>query len=136
MTCDRDRMLRSIGHVVENAVKLAPAGSTVTLAVGLQGSDVCFAVTDRGPGLTPQVRRNLYDRHWHAKRASRVGAGFGLAVTRGFVRHAQHAFGTTELMTLEMANRAIASVDANRSRIGHLVEAYFMADSFACGTVQ
>jgi len=84
-TCDRDRMLRSIGHVVENAIKLAPAGSTVTLAVGLHGTDVCFAVTDRGPGLTPQLRRNLYDRHWHAKRASRVGAGFGLAIARGFV---------------------------------------------------
>ncbi len=85
LTCDRDRMLRAIGHTVENAVKLAPAGSTVTLAVSLHGPDVCFAVTDRGPGLTPQVRRNLYDRHWHAKRASRVGAGFGLAISRGFV---------------------------------------------------
>ncbi len=93
LTCDRDRMLRSIGHVVENAVKLAPGGSTVTLSVDLRDegtrdasrADVCFAVTDRGPGLTPQVRRNLYDRHWHAKRASRVGAGFGLAITRGFV---------------------------------------------------
>ncbi|MDB5215320.1 MAG: Osmosensitive channel histidine kinase KdpD [Myxococcaceae bacterium] len=85
MTCDRDRLLRSIGHVIENAVKLAPAGSTVSLSVALEGNDVCFAVTDRGPGLTPQVRRNLYDRHWHAKRASRVGAGFGLAITRGFL---------------------------------------------------
>jgi signal transduction histidine kinase len=84
-TCDRDRMLRSIGHVVENAVKIAPEGSTVTLAVGPRGADVCFTVTDRGPGLTPQVRRNLYDRHWHAKRASRVGTGFGLAIARGFV---------------------------------------------------
>ncbi|MDB5217646.1 MAG: hypothetical protein JWO86_5573 [Myxococcaceae bacterium] len=58
------------------------------------------------------------------------------AVTRGFVRHAQHAFGSTELMTLEMAKLAIASDEAGRSRIGHLVEAYFMADSFACGTAQ
>ncbi len=85
LTCDRDRLLRAIGHVVENAVKLAPPGSTVSLSVGLRGDDVCFAVTDRGPGLTPQLRRNLYDRHWHAKRANRVGAGFGLAITRGFL---------------------------------------------------
>lgn len=82
---DRERMLRAIGHVVENAVKLAPAGSTVALSVALHGTDVCFAVTDHGPGLTPQLRRNLYDRHWHAKRASRVGTGFGLAIARGFV---------------------------------------------------
>jgi signal transduction histidine kinase len=85
MTCDRDRLLRAIGHVIENAVKLAPAGSTVTVSVTLQEGDVCFAVIDHGPGLTPQVRKNLYDRHWHAKRANRVGAGFGLAIARGFL---------------------------------------------------
>lgn len=58
------------------------------------------------------------------------------AFTRGFVRHAQSAFGTTELMSLEMANRAIASVASGRSRIGHLVESYFMADSYACAAPQ
>ena len=83
--CDRDRLLRAVGHVVENAVKLAPAGSTVTLSVTRHDGMVAFAVIDRGPGLTPQVRRNLFDRQWHAKRASRVGAGFGLAITRGFL---------------------------------------------------
>ncbi len=85
MTCDRDRLLRAIGHVVENAAKLAPVGSTVTVSVMLHGGEVCFAVIDRGPGLSPQVRKNLYDRHWHAKRATRVGAGFGLAIARGFL---------------------------------------------------
>lgn len=87
MRCDRDRLLRAIGHVVENGVKLAPAGSTVTLAVksSMRDASVAFSITDRGPGLSPQVRRNLFDRHWHAKRANRVGAGFGLAITRGFI---------------------------------------------------
>jgi signal transduction histidine kinase len=83
MACDRDRLLRAIGHVIENAVKHAPEGSTVTLSVMLREGDVCFSVLDRGAGLSPQVRRNLYDRHWHAKRANRVGAGFGLAIARG-----------------------------------------------------
>jgi signal transduction histidine kinase len=81
--CDRDRLLRAIGHIVENAVKHAPEGSTVTLSVALRDDLVSFTVVDRGPGLSPQVRKNLYDRHWHAKRANRVGAGFGLAIARG-----------------------------------------------------
>jgi signal transduction histidine kinase len=85
MHCDRERMLRAIGHVVENAVKLAPEGSTVTLAVVERDGTVSFSVVDRGPGLSPQVRKNLFDRQWHAKRANRVGAGFGLAIARGFV---------------------------------------------------
>jgi signal transduction histidine kinase len=85
VTCDRDRLLRAVGHVVENAAKLAPEGSTVTLSVTPNGNDVCYAVIDRGPGLSREVRKNLYDRHWHAKRANRVGAGFGLAIARGFL---------------------------------------------------
>lgn len=85
MRCDRDRMLRALAHVAENAVKNAPEGSTVTLSVTLREDLVCFAIVDRGPGLSAQVRKNLYDRHWHAKRANRVGAGFGLAIARGVV---------------------------------------------------
>jgi signal transduction histidine kinase len=83
--CDRERLLRAIGHVVENAVKHAPAGSTVTLSVTQRDAMVAFAIVDRGPGLSAQVRRNLFDRQWHAKRANRVGTGFGLAIARGFV---------------------------------------------------
>ena len=84
MSCDRDRVLRAVGHLVENAVKAAPEGTTVTLALTERGKDVELSVTDRGAGLAPQVRRNLFDREWHAKRANRVGAGFGLAIARGF----------------------------------------------------
>ncbi len=87
LQCDRDRILRTLGHVVENAVKFAPNGSRVTLSVTLLNSGmVAFAVSDRGPGLTPQVRRNLFNRQWHAKRASRVGTGFGLIIARGILK--------------------------------------------------
>jgi signal transduction histidine kinase len=85
MTCDRERILRALGHVVENAVKSAPEGSTVTISVALHDDDACITVTDHGAGLSPQVRKNLFDRHWHAKRANRAGAGFGLAIARGFL---------------------------------------------------
>ena len=85
LRCDRERLLRALGHLVDNAVKHAPTGSTVTLSVSLMASTVSFAVADSGPGLAPEVRANLFDRHWHAKRTNRDGAGFGLAIARGFV---------------------------------------------------
>lgn len=84
VVCDRERMLRSLHHLIDNAVKHAPEASTITLSVTARGEDVTFSVVDRGDGLSPQTRRNLFDRHWHAKRANRVGAGFGLAIARGF----------------------------------------------------
>ena len=81
---DRDRMLRALGHLVDNAVRHAPSGSKVTIAVAPREAAAAISVVDTGPGLTPQLRRNLFDRQWHAKRANRVGAGFGLAIARGF----------------------------------------------------
>lgn len=86
LVCDRERMLRSLHHLIDNAVKHAPEASTITLSVSMRGDEVVFSVFDRGAGLSPQTRRNLFDRHWHAKRANRVGAGFGLAIARGFAQ--------------------------------------------------
>lgn len=87
LRCDRDRIVRAVGQLVDNAVKLSPNGSSITLSASEhppRDTAIAFSVTDRGPGLTPQVRRNLFDRQFHAKRANRVGAGFGLAIARGF----------------------------------------------------
>lgn len=84
VSCDRERFLRALGHVVENAIRYAPDGSTVTIEAAADEDAVRFEVIDRGAGLAPEVVENLFDRQWHAKRANRVGAGFGLAIARGF----------------------------------------------------
>jgi signal transduction histidine kinase len=84
--CDRDRVLRALVHLLENAIKVAPEKSVVTLSVTERDGKTTFAVVDRGVGLTPQVRRNLFDRQYHARRANRVGAGLGLAIARGFAQ--------------------------------------------------
>jgi signal transduction histidine kinase len=86
LVCDRERMLRSLHHLIDNAIKHAPESSTITISVTAKGDVVSFTVVDRGTGLSMQTRRNLFDRHWHAKRANRVGAGFGLAIARGFAQ--------------------------------------------------
>jgi signal transduction histidine kinase len=84
VTCDRERMLRALGHVVDNAVRVAPEGSEVALSVKEEDDGVVFRVTDRGPGIPSAMRENLFDRAWHAANSKRVGTGFGLAIARGF----------------------------------------------------
>src|SRR5262249_29220003 len=83
--CDRERLLRALAHLLDNAVRFAPPATSVAVSVRDEGGDVRCAVSERGPGLAPEPRENLYDRTWHAKRADRGGAGLGLAVVRGFV---------------------------------------------------
>lgn len=82
--CDRDRLLRALVHLAENAVRHAPEGSAVTLEASAADGELTFRVTDRGPGLSDQLREHLFDRQWHATRAGRSGSGFGLAIARGF----------------------------------------------------
>jgi signal transduction histidine kinase len=95
--CDRDRVLRAVGHLLENAVKFAPDGSSITLSAFTRGEDLTFQVEDRGPGLAPDVKKNLFKREFHAERAKRVGAGFGLAIARGFAAaHGGHVDVTSE----------------------------------------
>lgn len=83
--CDRERMLRALAHVIENAARFAPDGSAVELGVHENEGNVCFTVTDHGPGLSSETLENLYDRTWHGRRSDRVGAGLGLAIVRGFI---------------------------------------------------
>jgi signal transduction histidine kinase len=83
--CDRERLLRALSHLIDNAIRFAPPATTVSIAVYDEGTDVRFSVVDHGPGLDAETRDNLYDRTWHAKRADRVGAGLGLAIVRGFM---------------------------------------------------
>jgi signal transduction histidine kinase len=86
--CDRDRILRALQHLLDNAVRFSPDGVAVEVGVRLDagGQELRFFATDHGPGLTEETKANLYDRMWHGARADRVGAGLGLAIVRGFAR--------------------------------------------------
>jgi signal transduction histidine kinase len=83
--CDRERILRALDHVIDNATRFAPQGSFVELAVRSEDDVVAFTVTDHGGGLSDETLAHLYDRTWHAKHVGRSGAGLGLAVTRGLI---------------------------------------------------
>jgi two-component system sensor histidine kinase KdpD len=85
LRCDRERILRALAHLLDNATHFAPEGSAIELAVREHDGEVRLSVTDRGAGLSADTLEHLYDRTWHSKRAERTGAGLGLGIVRGFV---------------------------------------------------
>lgn len=86
ISCDHDRLVRALGHLLDNAIAAAPEGSKVTLSAERRGDKVAFTVVDRGAGPDGEAREHLFDRAWLTKKAGRVGTAFGLAIARGFAR--------------------------------------------------
>jgi signal transduction histidine kinase len=46
---------------------------------------VVVAVSDSGPGLTPEQLTQVFDRYWQASDTAREGTGLGLYIARGIV---------------------------------------------------
>jgi signal transduction histidine kinase len=88
VTGDRDALKRVVANLLENAVRLAPAGSSIRLASGSEGDRAWVAVADEGPGISPQDQLHVFDRFWRADRArarADGGTGLGLAIVRQIV---------------------------------------------------
>ena len=83
---DRNRLQRVLENLIGNALKFTKEGGRITVAVTLHDGDAVFSVADTGPGMPPEVADHVFERFWQATaRASRLGAGLGLAIARGIV---------------------------------------------------
>jgi signal transduction histidine kinase len=85
ISCDRDRILQILSNLVGNATKATPAGGHIGIAVSVRGSDVVFAVSDDGPGISEEDVKHLFERYWRSGQAEYRGTGLGLAISRGIV---------------------------------------------------
>lgn len=85
---------RALLNLVENALRFAPASSTVTISVEDAPSGmVSITVTDEGPGVPEAYRDKVFDRFFTTD-AERTGTGLGLAIVRSV---AERAGGTATL---------------------------------------
>ena len=89
VTGDREALKRVVANLLDNAVRLAPTGSRIRLATGSEGSRAWIAVTDEGPGISPEDQGHVFDRFWRADKARARsdggGTGLGLAIVRQVV---------------------------------------------------
>ena len=73
-------------NLLENAAKYTPPGSTVTIAAGVDGSNLRVTVADDGPGLPEAREESLFEKFARGEKESAVsGVGLGLAICRAIV---------------------------------------------------
>lgn len=76
----------ALAHVLENAAAHSPAGSPISVDVGLTDEQLTIVVRDRGPGLPPHDLDRIFERFYRGSSAhDRFGSGMGLAIARGLL---------------------------------------------------
>lgn len=67
--------------VLDNAVKFAPPGSSISVRTATAGGMVEIAVRDTGPGMAPEELERATGRFWRSPAQSNTeGSGLGLAI--------------------------------------------------------
>jgi two-component system nitrogen regulation sensor histidine kinase NtrY len=72
---------RAVVNLIENALQAMPDGGTLTVSAAPAGGadEMVLTVADTGTGLSPEVRRRLFEPYFSTKSS---GTGLGLAIAR------------------------------------------------------
>ena len=82
---DRDRVAQIVSNYLSNALRHAPDGSRITMAVVPRGDAVRLSVADEGPGLAADQLDAVFERFYRvdpARSRAAGGSGIGLAIVR------------------------------------------------------
>ncbi len=80
---DPGAVARIVRILLDNALRVAPADSSIELESALNGPSALLTVRDRGPGIAPSERSLIFERFQRgSSTGGRSGFGLGLAIGR------------------------------------------------------
>jgi signal transduction histidine kinase len=81
---DRDRLQQVLVNLIDNAVKYSPPGDRVRVEAEQTDGRVVIEVRDRGPGISPEHQRLIFEKFGRANVAehAKPGTGLGLFIAR------------------------------------------------------
>ncbi|MCE1196251.1 ATP-binding protein, partial [bacterium] len=86
LTIDRDKTIRALAAVVENAVAHSVGGETVEISAGENDRQVCISIRDHGPGIPEAELDRVFERFYRGSTARGDGFGIGLSIARSIAR--------------------------------------------------
>jgi two-component system OmpR family sensor kinase len=88
VTGDQGRLRQVLDNLLDNVRGHTPAGTAVSVTVGVDDAEVVLTVADRGPGLPPEVASRVFERFYRgdpARSRRTGGAGLGLSIVSAIV---------------------------------------------------
>ena len=87
VTMDVERIREVITHLLENAGKYSPAGTTVTVTVERQARNIIVSVADHGPGIDSFEQPLIFEKFYRGRNQQYAahGTGMGLAIAKVIV---------------------------------------------------
>jgi signal transduction histidine kinase len=85
---DADRLTQVLDNLLDNAIRHAPEGSTVSVLVQNEGKEVRCAVNDRGAGIPAQHLPFVFERFYRvdsSRNRNTGGLGLGLAIVHSLL---------------------------------------------------
>jgi signal transduction histidine kinase len=80
LTADPILLERVITNIVGNALKFTPGGGSITFSTWEDPADVFFAVSDTGPGIPENKRKEIFEKYSQMEEHKSMGFGLGLAM--------------------------------------------------------
>lgn len=82
----RDKLMRAILNVVDNAVKYTPKGGRITINLSKEDDRAVLEVIDTGVGICLEEQAHVFERFYRgAKTEKTLGSGLGLAIAQAII---------------------------------------------------
>ena len=80
---DGEKATWALVNLLSNAIRHAPQASSISVRSASEGNRVMIAISDSGPGISPEQQEHLFERF--APHSS-TGTGLGLSIARDLMR--------------------------------------------------
>lgn len=84
---DREIVQYILNNLLLNSIKYSPQGSTISLSIEHQASELILRIQDRGIGIPLAEQEQIFEPFYRASNTDGIkGTGLGLAIVREYVR--------------------------------------------------